>query len=98
MTGYTRDWDPCPSILMNRVLSLQVAYTGPIIHDEPEPPGRAHDRLEAHDDYVVNQKAEVEIRAILDHLIAQSGALEAIHGLLAGADRAAGGAWGGDGG
>lgn len=33
------------------------------------------DRLEAHNDYPVNQKAEVEVRAILDHLAAQDQVL-----------------------
>ena len=29
-------------------------------HDEPEPPGRARDRLEARNDYEINRKAEEE--------------------------------------
>jgi len=37
------------------------------------------DRLEAHNDYELNQKAEEEIRVILAHLSAQDQALEAIH-------------------
>jgi uncharacterized membrane protein len=40
------------------------------------------DRLEAHNDYQVNQKAEEEVRAILDHLAAQDQALAQMHQLL----------------
>jgi uncharacterized membrane protein len=37
------------------------------------------DRLEAHNDYELNQKAEDEIRVILAHLSAQEEAMKAIH-------------------
>ncbi len=40
------------------------------------------DWLEEHNDYLVNQKSEVEIRAILDHLAAQDAALLEIYRLL----------------
>ncbi|MCS6805346.1 MAG: DUF1003 domain-containing protein [Acidobacteriota bacterium] len=40
------------------------------------------DRLEAHHGYVINQKAEEEIRAILDHLAAQDQAFLQIHQML----------------
>lgn len=63
---------------MNLVLSLQAAYTAPVIlmsqNREAE-----RDRLVARNDYVLNQNAEEEIRVILDHLSAQDQALEAIH-------------------
>jgi len=42
----------------------------------------AKDRLEAHNDYVVNQKAEEEIRVIMEHLAAQDQALAQIHQML----------------
>jgi uncharacterized membrane protein len=43
----------------------------------------ARDHLEAHNDYVVNKKAEEEIRAILEHNAAQNQALMAIYEKLA---------------
>jgi uncharacterized membrane protein len=78
VVAWAYHWDPYPFILMNLVLSLQAAYTAPVIlmsqNREAE-----RDRLEAHNDYVLNQKAEEEIRIILDHLSAQDEALKAIH-------------------
>ena len=76
--AWIRHWDPYPFILMNVVLSLQAAYTGPIIMMSQSRQA-ARDRLEAHNDYLVNQKAEEEIRAILEHLSAQDQALSLIH-------------------
>jgi uncharacterized membrane protein len=38
----------------------------------------ARDRLEAHNDYEINRKAEEEVRAVLDHLSAQDEALTKI--------------------
>ena len=52
---------------MNLVLSMQAAK----------------DRIEARNDFLVNQKAEEEIRAILEHLDAQNQALVQIHQQLA---------------
>jgi len=43
----------------------------------------ARDRLEAHNDFEINRKAEEEIRAILDHLSAQDAALVKIVEALA---------------
>ena len=40
-------------------------------------------RLEAHDDYEINRKAEEEVRAVLDHLSAQDEALTKIVETLA---------------
>ena len=76
-----RQWDPYPFILMNLVLSLQAAYTAPIIMMSQNRQA-VRDRIEAHEDYLINQKAEVEIRAILDHLAAQDQALENLHQML----------------
>jgi uncharacterized membrane protein len=74
-------WDPYPFIFMNLMLSLQAAYAAPIIMMSQNRQS-VRDRLEAHNDYLVNQKSEVEIRAILDHLAAQDAALLEIHRLL----------------
>ncbi len=67
-------WDPYPFILMNLLLSLQAAYTAPMIMMSQNRKAD-RDRLEAHNDYLINLKAEEEIRAILDHLVAQDQAL-----------------------
>ena len=74
-------WDSYPFILMNLVLSLQAAYTAPIIMMSQNRQAD-RDRLEAHNDYELNKKTEVEIRAVLDHLAAQDRALADIHTVL----------------
>jgi uncharacterized membrane protein len=83
VVAWTRHWDPYPFILMNLFLSLQAAYTAPIIMMSQNRLA-VRDRIEAHQDFLVNQKAEEEIRAILDHLAAQDNALGVIHGILDG--------------
>jgi uncharacterized membrane protein len=81
VVAWTKHWDPYPFILMNLVMSLQAAYTAPIIMMSQNRQA-VRDRLEAHNDYLVNQKAEEEVRAILDHLAAQDQALAQMHQLL----------------
>jgi uncharacterized membrane protein len=81
VVAWTKHWDPYPFILMNLVMSLQAAYTAPIIMMSQNRQAM-RDRLEAHNDYLVNQKAEEEVRAILDHLAAEDRALARIHELL----------------
>lgn len=76
--AYIHHWDPYPFILMNLVLSLQAAYTAPIIMMSQNRQNE-RDRLEAHNDYQINQKTEEEVRAILSHLEAQNIALKEIH-------------------
>jgi uncharacterized membrane protein len=75
-----RHWDPYPFILMNLVLSLQAAYTAPVIMMSQNRQA-ARDRVDAHNDYATNIRAEKGIRVVLDHLVAQESALEAIHSL-----------------
>ena len=82
VTAWWRHWDPYPFILMNLLLSLQAAYTAPVIMMSQNRLAE-RDRLEAHNDYILNQKAEVEVQAILQHLAAQDRALEQIHRQLA---------------
>lgn len=82
VTAWARHWDPYPFILMNLVLSMQAAYAAPIIMMSQNRQA-ARDRLEAHNDYLINEKAEKEIRAILDHLAAQDQALLEIHQMIA---------------
>jgi uncharacterized membrane protein len=81
IVAWTKHWDPYPFILMNLVMSLQAAYTAPIIMMSQNRQAM-RDRLDAHNDYLVNQKAEEEVRAILDHLAAQDQALAQMHELL----------------
>ena len=78
VTAWIRHWDPYPFILMNLLLSLQAAYTAPIIMMSQNRQSE-RDRLEAHNDYIINQKAESEVRAILEHLAAQDQALKSIY-------------------
>ena len=78
VAAWAYHWDPYPFILMNLVLSLQAAYTAPVILMSQNREAQ-RDRLEARNDYALNQKAEEEIRIILDHLSAQEEALKAIH-------------------
>jgi uncharacterized membrane protein len=76
--AWIRHWDPYPFILMNLMLSLQAAYAAPIIMMSQNRQA-ARDHLEAHNDYVLNKRAEEEIRAILEHNSAQNEALTAIY-------------------
>jgi uncharacterized membrane protein len=66
---------------MNLFLSLQAAYTAPVIMMSQNRVA-ARDRIEAHHDFLINQKAEEEVRAILTHLAAQDQALAVIHETL----------------
>jgi uncharacterized membrane protein len=77
LVAWTRHWDPYPFILMNLFLSLQAAYTAPMLMMSQNRMA-ARDRLEAHNDYEINRKAEEEVRAVLDHLSAQDEALTKI--------------------
>ena len=82
VTAWLRHWDPYPFIFMNLVLSLQAAYAAPIIMMSQNRQAN-RDRLEARTDYLINEKSEQEVRAILEHLAAQDAALLEIHQLLA---------------
>ena len=74
VAAWIHHWDPYPFILMNLILSIQAAYAAPIIMMSQNRQA-ARDHLEAHNDYVINKKAEEEIRAILEHNAAQNEAL-----------------------
>jgi uncharacterized membrane protein len=73
-----RHWDPYPFILMNLVLSMQAAYTAPIIMMSQNRQAE-RDRLEAHNDYIINKKAEEEIRSVMNHLETQAEVLMQIY-------------------
>jgi uncharacterized membrane protein len=63
------------------VLSMQAAYTAPVIMMSQNRQAQ-RDRLEAHNDYIINQKAEEEIRAVMNHLETQAEALIQIYQIL----------------
>jgi uncharacterized membrane protein len=65
--GYLRHWDPYPFILLNLVLSFQAAYTAPVIMMSQNRQA-AKDRIAAEQDYLVNLKAEEELKQIMRHL------------------------------
>ncbi len=79
--AWIKGWDPYPFILMNLVLSTQAAFTAPIIMMSQ---GRQaiKDRIEAHNDYLINQKSEEEARVIMEHLTAQDKALQILQATL----------------
>jgi uncharacterized membrane protein len=81
VTAWVRHWDPYPFILMNLVLSLQAAYTAPMIMMSQNRKAD-RDRIEAHIDYEINLKAETEIKIILDNLEAQNIVIAEIHKML----------------
>jgi uncharacterized membrane protein len=65
--AYMHHWDPYPFILLNLALSFQAAYAAPIIMMSQNRQA-AKDRLMAEQDYVVNIKAEDEVKSIMKHL------------------------------
>ena len=78
VVAWINHWDPYPFILMNLVLSIQAAYAAPIIMMSQNRQVE-RDRLDAHNDFLVNKKAEEEVRAILEHSSAQNDALLVIY-------------------
>lgn len=81
VTAWIHHWDPYPFILMNLVLSLQAAYTAPMIMMSQNRKAD-RDRIEAHIDYEINLKAETEIKVILDNLEAQNIVIAELHQML----------------
>jgi uncharacterized membrane protein len=67
LVGWMRHWDPYPFILMNLMLSLQAAYSGPIIMMSQNRMAE-HDRMVASKDYHMDRRAEHEVRLIMAHL------------------------------
>jgi uncharacterized membrane protein len=60
-------FDPYPYILLNLVLSLLAAIQAPVIMMSQNRQ-EARDRLRAENDFKINLKAELEVRAIGDKL------------------------------
>lgn len=81
VTAWIQHWDPYPFILMNLVLSLQAAYTAPMIMMSQNRKAD-RDRIEAHIDYEINLKAETEIKVILENLEAQNIVIADLHHML----------------
>jgi uncharacterized membrane protein len=77
VTAWVNHWDPYPFILMNLALSMQAAYAAPIIMMSQNRQA-TRDRLEAHNDFLTDCKAEEEVRQIMDHLEAQDHMLREI--------------------
>jgi uncharacterized membrane protein len=77
-TAYVQHWDPYPFILMNLVMSLQAAFTAPIIMMSQNRQADK-DRIEAQLDFLVNTRTEEKVEYILAHLQAQNEALIALH-------------------
>ncbi|KYC45740.1 MAG: hypothetical protein APG12_00595 [Candidatus Methanofastidiosum methylothiophilum] len=78
ITAWINQWDPYPFIFLNLVVSLLASYTAPIIMMSQNRQD-AKNRLEAHTDYLINLKAEEEIRVILENLEAQNKAISLIY-------------------
>jgi uncharacterized membrane protein len=74
-TAYLQAWDPYPFIFMNLIFSLQSAYSASLILMSQN----RQDRLKAHNDYLMNLRAEEESKAVLDNFAAQNRALEEIY-------------------
>jgi uncharacterized membrane protein len=82
VVGWLGRWDPYPFILLNLMLSLQAAYSGPIIMMSQNRSNEL-DRLQAHADFQVNQKAELEVEQLLTLLRAQIALTEQVRAELA---------------
>jgi uncharacterized membrane protein len=74
VVAWVHRWDPYPFILLNLVLSFQAAYAAPIIMMSQNRQA-AKDRLMAEQDYMVNSKAEEEVKSIMRHLEQQDQAM-----------------------
>ena len=74
-------WDPYPFILLNLMLSMQAAFTAPLIMMSQNRLS-VRDRVAAQLDYEVNRKAEEEIRNLIDSHQLHGQALERLQELL----------------
>jgi len=78
---FIEHWDPYPFILLNLILSLQAAYAAPMIMMSQNRQA-ARDRIEAHNDFLINKKAETEVRVILERLEEQKEIIHKMHRML----------------
>jgi uncharacterized membrane protein len=72
--AYAHHRDPYPFILLPLVLSCIAAFQAPVIMMSQNRQA-AKDRIEAENDYVVNQKAFADIEGMMRHLDGQDHAL-----------------------
>ncbi len=73
VVGWVKHWDPYPFILMNLFLSLQAAYTAPLIMMAQNQEDAKY-RLMLQEDFETNRRAEEEVQQILN-LLEQHGHL-----------------------
>jgi uncharacterized membrane protein len=71
--GWMKSWDPYPFILMNLLLSLEAAYTAPLIMMAQNRQAEK-DRLMIQEDYETNRRVAEEVRQILN-ILEQHGRL-----------------------
>ncbi len=82
VVGFVKHWDPYPFILLNLALSFQAAYAAPFIMMSQNRQAIV-DRQEAHHDYTVNTKAELEVELLQEKISAlQSGEIAQVLRLL----------------
>ena len=81
IVAYFSHWDPYPFILLNLFLSLESAYSAPLIMMSQNKQSD-RDRIEAHLDYLINKKAEEEIANVIKQLEIQNKAIEELKSLL----------------
>lgn len=79
--AWIEHWDPYPFILLNLFLSLQAAYAGPVIMMSQNRQA-ALDRLEAHNDFLVNLRAEQEINGLVRVVNDQQQKIDEMHEML----------------
>lgn len=70
ITAFIHHWDPYPFILMNLLLSLQAAYTAPIIMMSNNRQA-AKDRAIVSTDLIINNINQEQVAIIIKHLIIQ---------------------------
>jgi len=67
VVGWMKSWDPYPFILMNLVLSLQAAYTAPLVL-MAQNRDLERDRLVMQEDYETNRQAAEAVKRVLTTL------------------------------
>ncbi|HXD99744.1 MAG TPA: DUF1003 domain-containing protein [Candidatus Acidoferrum sp.] len=78
LVGWSRSWDPYPFILMNLVLSLEAAYTAPLVMMAQNRDAE-RDRLMMLQDFETNRRAAEEVCKIVA-LLEQHGRILAVLG------------------
>jgi uncharacterized membrane protein len=78
VTAWFSHWDPYPFILMNLGISVMTSYAASIILISQNLQER-REKIESRQHCMINEKAEEEVRIILEHLAAQNKALTAIY-------------------